>query len=91
MSGDHHEEGEGSHPGAGNCWAVSYAWNYNHARRNKDWVGIERKKLMESQAKSHCLQLHLLGGFNLIISTLDRSEKCTLWHPSEITEIYPVF
>lgn len=27
VSGDHHEEGEVSDPGAGNCWAVSYDWN----------------------------------------------------------------
>lgn len=27
VPGDHHEEGEGSDPGAGNCWVVSYAWN----------------------------------------------------------------
>lgn len=81
------KEGEGSDPGAGNCGAVSYSWNSNQVRRNKDWLGIERKKWWNPPLST----APPFGGFHLINSTLDKSEKRTLWHPSGRTEMCPVF
>lgn len=72
------------------CWQLwgCFLWlEFKPRQEEQGLAGDWEEEMMESPI----VYSSTFGGFNLINSTLDKSEKCTLWHPSERTEICPVF